>query len=298
MKKLILIFAVLFSLFSCSGQVPGIGGILNPPTEQIEGYIEDLSGGSYVGEKYLIPPFSATYYPWALEFNADYSKVYISDGVQTYLRQFSLTTPGDITTMTDDVVSYYIRSQDRFPEGIKFNSTGDTLIVGGDERDRINLLTLSTPFDLSTVSSTGIYNATNPPVSSTKQIKLDDSGTRILIANGSNNQLYYCYLTTPFLPTTYVNPSISVSFAEVPNSLAGGLYSKSGSKLYVFRSNGAGIYQYTLTTPFDITTAVYDNVNISTYTVGQAIDDVIIDNINGNLYYLERGTKKLIQYSF
>ncbi|MHA2254420.1 MAG: hypothetical protein ACXAD7_29035, partial [Candidatus Kariarchaeaceae archaeon] len=86
-----------------------------------------------------------------------------SSGDRIY--QYSLATPWDVSTASYDSVFVSLQSDETFLTGFAFNPAGTKLIICGNTGDKLIYYTLSTPWDLSTLSSgtdiaTGLNNPT------------------------------------------------------------------------------------------------------------------------------------------
>ena len=82
--------------------------------------------------------------------------MYVSGSNKDKLKEYELTTPWDITTsnVTVGKTSASLASADDSMRNVQFNSTGTELYIGGNENNNMNKYTLSTAWDISTISST------------------------------------------------------------------------------------------------------------------------------------------------
>ena len=101
--------------------------------------------------------------PRHITFNTDGTKMFIIDGSQDYVRQYSLSTGFDISTADYDGNSERFdlflnaATGDGQPRQMVFNTDGTKMFVIGNAADEINEYDLSPGFDVSTGSFNSIF---------------------------------------------------------------------------------------------------------------------------------------------
>ena len=96
---------------------------------------------------------------------------------------------------------------------------------------------------------------------------ISDDGTYLYVIGSQNKTIYQYTMSTPFDVTTatYANKSFSVSAQDnVPYDIFIG---NNGTKMYMVGTINDTVYQYTLSTAWDISTASYDNKSFSIASV-------------------------------
>jgi hypothetical protein len=145
-----------------------------------------------------------------------------------------------------------------------FDTYGTKLFVIGAGQDAVQQFTLSTPYDLTTAElqlpslDVSIYDSgpTGP-----KGLRFNEDGDKLFILS-DGDEINQFSLSTSFNIThgvTYDGFHFSI---EIPNlNTTDFTFNNSGNKLFVVgQGNARGVYQYSLATPFDITSGVtYDN---------------------------------------
>ena len=122
----------------------------------------------------------------------------------------------------------------------------------------------STAWDVSTAYNSTSFNITPQVQSQAYDIFFNSSGNKMYITNLSGPRQYFFQytLSTPWDISTATYDNINFSHTE--DSDAKGIFiNSSGNKLYVAGDNTNKIHQFTLSTPWDISTATYDNINFS-----------------------------------
>jgi len=167
----------------------------------------------------------------------------------------------DISTATYDNVSYSTWL-DSSPQDIEFSPDGTKMFVVGSENEQIYQYSLTTGFDLSTVVSSPVYGSSISQAEFPLVVKFNTDGTKMYVGGGSSDNIHQYTLNTGFDINgggiTYDNVTVSP-----PGSMLSGIaFNTDGTKMFV-TTYFDGIFQYSLSTGFDISTATYDNVNIA-----------------------------------
>lgn len=168
--------------------------------------------------------------------------------------------------------------QPTFPDPMDFSADGTKAIFNTlwytDQSftDLIETWTLSTPWDLTTLTWTG--NRTTPP-GPVRSFRFADNGNRLILGSGNAaggsprpSQPYKIFmfdLTTPYeLPLTLPSPTSTLTINGLYSHANVGLseISTDGTKLYTANNHLSNqpsmIHMHTLTTPWDVSTAVYE----------------------------------------
>jgi len=114
-----------------------------------------------------------------------------------------------------------------------------------------------TPWDVSTGSYASKTLSVTTQESTPQGVALSSDGTKAYVVGYTNNTVYQYTLSTAWdISTgTYASKSMSVSTQDtfvVDLSL-----SSDGTKCYILGANTSTVYQYTLSTPWDISTGSY-----------------------------------------
>ena len=127
-----------------------------------------------------------------IEFNPGGTKLFIYDMTGTdSIKQYSLNSPYNLSnptlqkqsTGTSDKTFQTIESQ---PMGFTFSSDGSKMFITGRAKDKVQEFNLSTPFDLSNVSKTGIYSIATQ-IDSVGGISFSNDGLKMFVTDGSND---------------------------------------------------------------------------------------------------------------
>ena len=230
--------------------------------------IGKLAGGS--GDEWLVNLETASYdtvsrdispqvfSALSLAFSADGQKFYASDNGNDNIEQFSLSVAWDLSTASYDSVTLDVA--DGTPRQMAFSPDGLKMIYVGGGDDRAYQHNLSTPWDLSSATSGG-FLAVSAQDSSPNGVAFNADGSKMFVCGGSSSRIYQYNLPTPYSIASASYDSISFSVNSQDTFPTAITFSPDGTKLYVLGSSTDRIYQYTLSTAWDLTTAGYDSIS-------------------------------------
>ncbi|KKM73631.1 hypothetical protein LCGC14_1408520, partial [marine sediment metagenome] len=210
--------------------------------------------------------------PRTVEFSSDGLKMFIlDDGGDSLILEFDLSQAYDIATAVNNGVSFDYSALTTAVRGMSFSGEdGTTLFLAGYDNDIavIYELTLSSGFDLSTATDSGNSFDISGTVDEIFDIDADDSGTRLYVATRERlhrDVVFQFSLTGSDITTLAANKQL----VPLTLHLRSVFVRKSGTQLFLLDDiNGLSdddtsaltfVYEYTLTTPYDIDTAVFQS---------------------------------------
>ena len=198
-------------------------------------------------------------------FSPDGKKIYVIGLVTNTVFQYSLSSPFDLSTASYDGVSFVVSGQDTSCRSLAFSGDGTKMYVLGVDSDAVHQYTLSTGFDLSTATYDSVSFSVSAQATGAQTVTISPDGTKMHIVGPISDSVHQYTLSTGFdLSTAAYDTSFSVAAQE---STAYGLgFSADGTSMFIVgRDDGDRIWQYTLTTAFDISTASYANIAFYMY---------------------------------
>ena len=221
--------------------------------------------------------------PSCIAFNDDGTKLYILGGAHDCVYEYNLSTPYDISTgVYNDCLN--ISDLGKYTRCIAFNDDGTKLYVvyndPEDYPDKVYEYNLTTPWDV----STGVYNdyVDITQDSSIWGIAFNNNGTKLYIVGGEYDQVYEYNLTTPWDVSTrvYVD-SLDIGDQDIqPKDIE---FNNDGTKMYMSGQWNKMVYEYELSTPYDVSTGTYvDSLNTSSLGIPYGI----AFNDNGTKFYV------------
>ena len=93
-----------------------------------------------------------------VDFKPDGTRIFIGNEGNDIIAQYDLTTPWDVTSMTNQQCSPSIKSDEDKLRNIQLSSDGKFLYVGGNDGDDINKYSLTTPYNITSISLETSYS--------------------------------------------------------------------------------------------------------------------------------------------
>lgn len=205
----------------------------------------------------------------------------------------STSTKYNLTNATPDGNVFPL--VDTTPEGIAFSPTGNYLFGIGSGSDLVRRWTLSTPWNVSTAGSLISFSVAGSETIGT-DIYIKSDGTKYYIV-GSNSDFVREYnMSTAWDVTT---STLANSFAiGTQAGISSGLhFSTDGTKMYVLDASTFTIYQYNLSTAWNVSTASYSSTSFS-FSGQDTLPNSIRFNSDGTkLFMLGDSSNAVHQYS-
>ena len=195
--------------------------------------------------------------PSGMYITNDGSNMYICGESGDSVVQYSLTVPYSIQSAVYTTKEFNPAEMSNI-ESVSVNSTGDKLyLLGGSV---LYQYTLGTQFDIATASYDSKSYNFSTQTSYPYGFDMTEDGT-ILLMTGNTGIVYKYIITTPYdISTAIADSSFDILNCSDSKDVC---MSQNGSDMYILRQLDASgllllsIVQYTLSTQYDITTAVY-----------------------------------------
>lgn len=226
----------------------------------------DITTATWLGTSTTIPTNNSCY---DIKFNNDGTKMYTVADTTDAIQSYTLSTPYDPTTATYDSISFPVGFGETLPKGVMFEPTGTKMYVIGDN-NRLTRYTLGVAWDLTTAAFDNYFFNTAYLFGGYKQLlgmEFSPDGTSLYISAFTNG-VYQLRLSTPYdLTTATYKPGIMYAEDQydtfnVPNAEALA-FNNTGTKVYFL--NNLGTAQYSVATPWDLSTISFDNKMGNTY---------------------------------
>tara|TARA_R110000850_G_scaffold81817_3_gene175840 strand:- start:5246 stop:7180 length:1935 start_codon:yes stop_codon:yes gene_type:complete len=276
---------------------PAASGTVSSSTLLLDGVTTvvgyDLSVAAYDSVSFSVNSQNTN--PLDIAFNTDGTKMYIMGNINDTVLQYSLSTGFDLSTASYDSVSFATTSQDTNPRKLSFNNDGTKLYIFGTTTDTVYQYSLSTAWDLSTtsydsVSFNAASQATNP-----YGLAFNSDGTKMYLGGGT---VFYQYsLSTAFDLSTTSYDSVSFSVSSQDSDAPDLTFNNDGTKMYVVGTSNDNVYQYSLSTAFDLSTASYDSVSFSVGSQDAAPPALAFSNDGTKMYIVGNTNDTIYQYS-
>ena len=158
------------------------------------------------------------------------------------------------------VSSFSVASQDTAPNDFAFNTDGTKMYVVGYTNDAVYQYSLSTAFTISTASYDSVSFSIASQSSLPTGLTFNNDGTKMYVVCKTNDAVYQYSLSSGFDLSTASYDSVSLDVSpqdNLPNSIR---FNANGTKMYIVGAQYEYIFQYGLSSAFDLSTASYDSV--------------------------------------
>lgn len=195
----------------------------------------------------------------------------------TQTRLFTIGSNGDTIdhysiSNWDITTASYVReasvaAYETIPNGLFFRSNGTRVYWVGSSSDAVYQSTLSTAWDISTAGTPTSFSVSSEETAP-QGMFLDSSGTRMFIVGASSDSVHKYTLSTAWSVTSAsFSQSFSVSTQDgTPNGVH---FKDDGTRMFVIGAVNDSVYQYSLSTAWDLSTATYQKTfSVSAQEVG------------------------------
>lgn len=235
-------------------------------------------------------------FPNDFTFNNDGTKMFVVGGfLEDKIVEYSLTTAFDIATATyaGEGKEYDISSQTASPLDITFDNSGSKMFIVDNTNDKIIEYWLTNSFDLTSVIRWFNHDVIGFMEYSPTSLTFNNDGTKMFIVGLSKDIIEEFTLTVAFDLSTaisngkferlYVGPEEGRPFDFTFNN--------DGTKMFVVGDEQNAVFEYSLTTAFDVSTASYAG-DTDKFYIGDQLG--ITSNIGG-INFNSDGTKMFIK---
>ena len=239
----------------------------------------DLSTADYTDRSFLISKKGTT--PTGMAFNPDGTKMFVVDDKRNRINEYELTTAFNLDT--GSYTGYFsVSAQDRSPVGVAFSPAGTKMFVVGNDSEKIYEYTLTTAFNVSTASHTGtldVYSKDTSPIG----VAFNPAGTKMFVVGFNTVKIYEYTLSTAFNVSTASHTGTLDVYSK-DNSLKDVAFNPAGTKMFVVGNQHNRVYEYALSTPFDVSSSSYTQH----FSVGSQ------DNSPAGMAFNPAGTKMFV----
>lgn len=233
-------------------------------------------------------------FPAGIFFKSDGTKMYMIGDSSNRVYQLSLSTAWDVSTASYDGVSFLVSSQASEPYDVHFKPDGTKMYVLDISTDRVYQYTLSTAWDISTASYDSVSFQT--PDSGPRGIFFKPDGTVIYGVGIAGDIVYQNTLSTAWDLSSYSSAqTFNVSSQDgTPEDV---FFKSDGSKMYILGGSTERVYQYSLSTAWDVSTASYDSVSFSVISQDSSPRGIFFKSDGTKMYMIGTANDKVHQYS-
>jgi len=236
---------------------------------------------------------TGNYFADTLAANTTYTISNAGD-VQSFQLEVTGGAAADFSTTTYDSVSFSASSQDSTCTGLFFKTDGTSMYVVGGANNSIFQYTLSTAWDLSTASYASKSFDVTTQDAEPNQVWFKPDGTKMYMIGYASDNVWQYSLSTAWDVSTASYDSVSFSVGSQETLPNGMCFNSAGTKLYVAGITNRRIYQYTLSTAWDLSTTSYDTKNL---LVASQPTGLFINSNGTKIYSVDQNTDFVNEYT-
>lgn len=221
----------------------------------------DIANASYDGVNLSLSPYTAIR---GLFLKDDGTKLFVAAVGDTDVKEYNLSTAWDISSGTYSQ-AFDVGNEEGNPNTIFFKDDGTKMYILGRDGDDVNEYNLSTAWDISTATYSQVFSVASQETNPFGMFFKPD-GLKLYIIGLINNTVYEYTLTTAWDVSTasYSSNSFSVNSQDTaPREIN---FNDDGTKMFMLGVTNDNVYEYDLSTAWDVSTASYNSVSFSVGT--------------------------------
>jgi 6-phosphogluconolactonase (cycloisomerase 2 family) len=163
-----------------------------------------------------------------------------------------------------DSVSFSVSSQTGTMQGFRFGDSGAKVYVASASDATIYQYDLSTAYDISTASYASKSFLASSQSTNSYAVDFKSDGTKMYILGLTNDTVYQYSLSTAWDVSTASYDSVSFSVTSQEATPAHVEFKTDGTSFYIVGVGNDTVYQYDLTTAWDLSSASYASKSMAT----------------------------------
>ncbi len=208
----------------------------------------------------------------------------------------TLQLPG-ISAASYDNVSLTTSSPITHNREMQFNSDGTKMYTIDDSDDKVYQFSLSSAYDISTASYDSVSLDISSQLTGPQGFCFNNDGTSLYAVGENNDTVYQYTLSSAYNLSTgsYANKSFSIGSQQ---SVAGQVqFNNTGTRMYIAGESEDKVFQYTLSSAFDVSTASYNSVNFDHSSQETTVTSMAFNSDGTKMFLLGRSSNAVHQYS-
>ena len=230
----------------------------------------------------------------AFDVDTSGTKLFVLEHKSTYISTYNIATPFDFSTARSigATTEFSLSSYDSLPQGMIFSTDGDKMFLIGSAQGSIAEFALPSPYDITNASYNGLSEEFSVISEDTipKALRFNNDGSKMYVLGIGDTAIIEYLLDSGFdISTASYNGELSVSLQVA--SPSGFSFNDDGTKLFILGTASRSVVEYSLSTAFDISTAVYSG-DSEIFSIGyeSTYPQDINFNYDGTKMYILEGT--------
>ena len=193
-------------------------------------------------------------------FKPDGTKLFVVGRQNRSGYQYNLSTAWDLSTASYSATKNFLQPQNS-PNKMYISPDGTHLYVSDDSFRGVYEWSMSA-WSLGSASYTNRSYVTSQDTN-LSGLHFNSTGTKMFVLGGTNDIIFQYNLSTAWNISTSSYASISYSVSSETSNAMGLHFKSDGTKMYIGDSSTSTIYQYSLSTAWDLSTASYDSISFT-----------------------------------
>ena len=235
-----------------------------------------------------------------ISFKSDGTRLYLVGTTTDLIYEFDLSTAWDISTATYNpgIKEVTVSTESPAPHSFYIRSNGTDLFVLSDDgaSSTVKKYSLSTAWDISTASYvSGQSVNVGVPETDVRGLSFSSDGTKMYVVGLSADYVEQYNLSTAWnLTTASYSQNFYVGNREA--SAQGVTFSTNGEYFFIVGSSGDNVYRYSMTTPWDISTAEFEYLFLLSGQDSTPVE-VFFNEEGTKMYMAGAANNRIYQYS-
>jgi len=234
-------------------------------------------------------------------FKPDGTKMYIVGGNSDTVYQYSLSIPWDVSSASYETGKFKsVTTEEGSPYGLFFKPDGTKMYIVGESSDTVYQYALSTPWDVSSASyETGKFKSVAAEDANPLKLFFKPDGTKMYIVGYATDTVYQYALSTPWDVSSASYEAGKFKSVTAEETEPFGIYLKpDGTKMYIVGVTSDTVYQYSLSIPWDVSSASYEAGKFKSVTTEDTIPLGLFFKPDGTKMYIVGGSSDTVyQYN-
>jgi sulfur relay (sulfurtransferase) DsrF/TusC family protein len=255
----------------------------------------DLANASYDSVSFSVAGQETL--PTDIFFKPDGTSLYVVGQNSDFVYQYTLSTAWDASSASYASKSFSFASQESNPQGVFFKSDGTKMYAIGFN-NTVYQYSLSTAWDVSSASYDAISASTKGQFFS-RDVFFKPDGTKFYVIGNGRDAVDQYSLSTAWDISTATDDNVNFSVSTEDGQPQSIYFSPDGANCYVLGADQStdAVYEYTLSTPWGLTTASYSGVSFSVASQDTAATGLFFKDDGSKMYVVGQSTDTIYQYS-
>ena len=239
--------------------------------------------------------------PYCVFFRPDGLKMYIVGETNDTVYQYALSTAWEANTATFETGKFKsVVGQDALPiGGIFFKPDGSKMYILGEINNTVYQYALNPVWDVSNATfESGRSKSVTAQEGNPRGMFFKPDGSKMYIVGLGNKTVYQYALNTPWEANTATFETGKTKSLVDQSAGEGLFFDPDGLRMYVIAGVNDAVYQYTLNTPWDVNTAIFDTGKFKSVTAQDTSPTSVFFKPDGSkMYIMGNLNRSVYQYN-